>query len=326
VGIMKKVGMLLAALAFGMAALASASEIVVLKGGTRLELAKPYVVKGAQAIMTLTNGTVVSVAAREIDRAATRTARAETAPPPAAASEPAESVSALAEAARAQKSAPKAAVRVGDEDVAHEYPGLPQEGEGGEEGAGGADVTITNWDQSRSVENGAVTVSGTLQNVGKAVAENVTLTVSGQDADGKTVGTAAASVAATKLDPGATSTFTARIPSAVRLSSVRFQPSWRSPAPPLPGTVAPGESKPAGDNGPGKEAAAGGKAPAAAAPAASQPAAAKTPQYRPQPDYAAPTASAPTAPPADNRFGFLPDHDPSTIPPPPAPKTQSQPE
>src|SRR6476620_9754599 len=60
---------------FGAFAVLSASEIVVLKGGKTLELSKPYVVRGAQALMTLKDGTLISVATRDIDTAATTAAR-----------------------------------------------------------------------------------------------------------------------------------------------------------------------------------------------------------------------------------------------------------
>ena len=54
---------------------ARCGEIVVLRGGKTLELSKPYVIRGTQAVLTLKDGTVVSVVAGEIDRAATQAAR-----------------------------------------------------------------------------------------------------------------------------------------------------------------------------------------------------------------------------------------------------------
>src|SRR5690242_14460766 len=100
---------------FGAAVLAGANEIVVLKGGKTLELAKPYVVRGTQAVMTLKDGTVVAVAAADIDQAATRAARR----PVRAAVPEAAAAATPAEAAKAQQANAKARVKIGDADVGH---------------------------------------------------------------------------------------------------------------------------------------------------------------------------------------------------------------
>jgi len=99
---------------FGAFAVLSASEIVVLKGGKTLTLSKPYVVRGSQALMTLKDGTLISVATSDIDTAATTAARR--ARP---ASVQATGPLSPAEAAKAQKAHPKARVKIGDADVGH---------------------------------------------------------------------------------------------------------------------------------------------------------------------------------------------------------------
>jgi len=60
--------------------------IVVLKDGTRYALSKQYEVRGSQARLHLTNGTLVSVRASEIDAEATRRASAQPTPHPSPAS------------------------------------------------------------------------------------------------------------------------------------------------------------------------------------------------------------------------------------------------
>jgi len=280
-----------------------ADEIVVLKGGKSLTLARPYVVKGKQAVMTLKDGTVISVAAVEIDRGATAAARrAATAPaaPSAPASEPSP-----AEAARSQKGAPRASVRIGDEDVAHYYtgPGAGEETDGAQgDDEGGARVDVANWDQT--FKDGSVTLTGTLRNSGTDVARDVGVIVSGKDDQGKTLGSTSAEVTSPSLEPGATASFTAVIPSPARFESVRFQPRWKVARPAnKPGAEPPKEpetpsAKPAAAPGPGPE-----KSP--------------EPKYVPQADIAPPPANAPTKPSADGRTGFLPDYVP--VPPPPPP-------
>lgn len=294
-----KLSILLTAIAmFSLAELAAGSEIVVLKGGKSLELSKPYVIKGSQAIMTLKDGTVISLPAADVDKAATASARAKAAgtrtagPGAPAAITP-------AEAAKAQQAAPKARVKLGDDDVSHGgYDESPEEG-GAEKGEGS--IQVVDWNQT--VNGETVLIKGTLRNTGKAVANNLSLSVSGKDDSGKIVATAGADIAAGSLEPGASAGFTASLNSAVRLASFRFVPTWTSPAPPKKE---------------GQEASAAAKKPAAP-PAAPKPAAAqKPPAYTPNPNYAPPTPSAPTTAPTDTHTGYIPGAHEEQPPPPPS--------
>lgn len=298
----QRIGFLLASfvLALGFAAAGAAGEIVVLKGGKSLELAKPYVIKGSQAVMTLKDGTVISVPMAEVDKDATTAARSKaSAARQAPAGQPASVTP--AEAARAQQSAPKARVKLGDDDVTHggydeSSPEAVPEGEGS--------LQVVDWDQTSTGD--AVAIKGTLRNTGNVRADNVAMSVSAKDDGGKTIGTTSADIATGALEPGASATFTATLPTSVRAASVRFVPHWTSPAPPKKE----------------KEAEAAAKKPAAPPAAAKPPATASAPEkpeYTPNPNYAPPTASAPTSSPSDSHSGYIPGgHEEEPPPPPPS--------
>src|SRR5258706_13176206 len=180
-----------------------AAEIVVLKGGKTLELSKPYVVRGTQAVLTLKDGTVMSVGTSEIDRAATQAARARRVPKKGDAEE-AGPVSPV-EAARAQKNLQKAKVKVDDDNVSHPYVPGPEEG-GKESGEGDARVEVVDWEQTAA--SGSVTVKGNLRNSGSVTADAISMLVMGKDDKGKTLASTAADVSAGTLEAGSVTTLT----------------------------------------------------------------------------------------------------------------------
>ena len=309
----KKLTVILLSLFFTAAA-ASAGEIVVLKGGKSLELAKPYVLRGSQAVMTLKDGTVVSVAAADIDLPATRAARRV---PKAAAEAPALATTPV-EAAKAQKGNPRARVKIGDADVSHTLEGAYSEEAGSADAApggqgGDAKLEVVDFDQRPS--GNAVAVKGSLRNAGTVPAADVALSIAAMDDTGKVVASTTASVSAGTLEAGSSATFTASLPMTARAATLRFTPRWTSPAPaPRPDTS-------------GAAPAAGAASPAAAAAAAARPAPAppppaeKTaPAYKPQPDYAPPPANAPMEPTGDIHTGYIPGAHEETPPPPPPPQ------
>lgn len=117
-------GFLLAASAFGL----TASEVVVLQGGAKIELQKPPARQGDVVLLTRSDGVCLSVRAADIDWKATATARNT----PRAAAKKEASVQAPpgtpAQATRAA-SRPKARVRLTDADVAHVAEQEPVPGE-----------------------------------------------------------------------------------------------------------------------------------------------------------------------------------------------------
>jgi hypothetical protein len=298
---------------FGAFAILSASEIVVLKGGKTLELSKPYVTRGPQALMTLKDGTLISVATADIDTAATRAARR--ARP---ASVQATGPLSPAEAAKAQKAHAKARVKIGDDDVGHvldtgeTQPAAADEAAAESEQAG--KLEVVDFDQRPSGDT--LNVKGTLRNSGKSVAENIALSVSAIDAAGKAVATANAVVAAGSLEAGSTASFTAALPTAAKASTLRFTPRWSgAPSVAKPeGAAAPGAARPG--------AVATLPPPAKPAPVPPPPPEPKS-TYKPQPDYAPPPANAPMTAPDDNHYGYIPGAHEETPPPPPPPPPPS---
>jgi hypothetical protein len=298
---------------FGAFAIVSASETVVLKGGKTLELSKPYVIRGSQALMTLKDGTLISVAAADIDTAATRAAR-RARPVPAQPTGPLSP----AEAAKAQKAHAKARVKIGDDDVGHVLDTGETQPSAADEAAAeseqGARLEVVDFDQRPSGDT--LNVKGTLRNSGKAVAENIALSVSAIDAAGKAVATANAIVAAGSLESGSTASFTAALPTAVKASTLRFTPRWSGAASVAKpeGATAPGAGRPG--------AVATLPAPAKPAPPPPPPPAEPKSTYKPQPDYAPPAANAPMTAPDDNHTGYIPGAHEETPPPPPPPRSE----
>lgn len=286
-------------------AVAGSSELVILKGGKTLELSKPYLVRGTQAILTLKDGTVVSVALAEIDRAATQAARARSVPKKSDV-ETVEAVS-PADAARAQKRAPKARLKVGDDEVSHPYVAADEGAK--DAGEGEARLEVVDWDQK--ADGGSVSVKGNLRNAGSASAEGISMLVMGKDDKGKTLASTSANVAAGTLDAGSVTTFTANLAMPARAASLRFVPKWSSAVTTVKGEKLTGQI--ANSATPVSEAPKG-PAKNEAAPPSPAP---DQPTYVPRPDYAPPMANAPTSPPDDNRIPYIPNLHEESPPPPP---------
>lgn len=273
----------------------SASEVAVLRGGTRIELKSPLVRQGNTVLLTRADGTLLSLPASELDLAAT--AKANAAPSPRSSPAAARGSETLAGAARAVREAPKARVRVTDADVGHPLRGIssaaPEEKKESSGGSGAGRVEIADYDQQRSEAD--LLVRGNLRNPGATPATGVRLNVSAVDEKGQAIASAPALVASAVLEPGHTSAFSVRLPvGQTPVSILRFAPQWVST--PL---------APAGSAAPG----AAGSPPAAPAadPTASRPAAQPTAlPYGQGLFFAAPPPSAPSVPPADGKTGYIP--------------------
>ena len=281
--------------------LALAAEVVVLKGGSRIELKGPPVRQGNNVLVTRADGTLFSVPASEIDWKATAAARS------APVSKPAPLVSlppeTPAEAARQAREGPKARVKITDADVNHvaEPPGAAAEAakKDSETKAGGARIEIVDYTQEKAGAN--LVVRGTARNVGQASALSLRMTVTVLDDKQQKINSADASLANGTLDAGSTVAFTATIPIGENVpASLRFAPHWIAPVPPAPAGTAPAAG--AGMAGSGTAAPGGnGSAP--------RPNAAPTPVPTPYGRgllYAAPAPPAPNAPPADGKSGYIP--------------------
>ncbi|MEO8191159.1 MAG: FxLYD domain-containing protein [Acidobacteriota bacterium] len=294
---MRKTRSLLAALLFGAAAFGFAADVVVLRGGSRIELKSPIVQQGNTALLTRSDGTLLSVPLTEIDWKATNAARASgpVVAKPALLLPP----SAPADAVRSGKQE-KARVRVTDADVGHaEAASAPGEKEKGvETRAGAGRVEIGDYQQQKSGTN--LVVTGSLRNPGTTPVTNTHLTVSAIDEAGNAVSTGNATLATGTIEGGRSVTFAATLPIADRtINQVRFSPMWQTPPPPPPPAAAAGA---AGTTAAGAPAAAEG---AASAAASKPPPPARTP-YGQGTLYAAPAPSAPSVAPADGKTGYIP--------------------
>jgi hypothetical protein len=304
---------LLSILVISLATTAAASaQVVVLRGGTRIELAKPYGLRGAQAILVKKDGTVLSVPASEIDRKATEQANAHPAPArnqrPAAPETP-------AEAARATAGA-RGKVQITDADVAHP---MNFSEEAPAESSGGARVQVVDWKQA--ISGGNIIITGSVQNVGTDAANGVSLSVEAVDGQGKVVATGFGNVTAGTLAPGATASFSATLSANHPISTFTFHPRWEIPARPEVSAAGAGNSS-AADKDKDKDKEKGKKAEGSAAAKPAAPAAApasaaaekeKAPPP-PQPGYAAPIANAPVNAPAQPGGTYVPGVDPQNQP------------
>jgi len=277
----------------------SAADVVVLKGGVRIDLKEPWVQQGNTILLTRTDGTLLSVPAGEIDTKATAAARAKK---PAAASTSAVAAppTAPADAVRSGKGE-KARVKLTDADVGHVEtatgPSAVDRGAKVDNRAGVARIEVGDYNQQKAGEN--LVVTGTLHNNGTTPALNTRLTVSAIDETGNSFATASATVANGTVEGGRGVTFSASLPVGERTpSQLRFVPQWQTPPPPAPPAAA-------GSNG-AAAAAAPGAGPAAAAPASAKPPAPATTPYGQGLLYAAPAPSAPSQPPADGKTGYIP--------------------
>jgi hypothetical protein len=287
-----------AVLAAGLlAAGAHAAEVVVLKGGARIELKAPWTQQGNNAILTRADGTVLSVPLSDIDRSATAAARKAAGASPdsvAPAQKPAQTP---AEALRASRAVQKAKVRLTDADVSHEAVQTAEAGSGEKKDSpkGAARLDVVGYDQSKA--GGSLLVRGSVRNFGGTTANNSRMAISAMDLDGGLIATGEASLAKGNLETYETVAFTASIPIGDKVvGSLRFQPQWIAAPPPAP----------AAEAAAAKQAGSAPAAPGAPAALASQPPAPQPTPYGQGMLYAAPSAPAAASPPADGKTGYLP--------------------
>jgi hypothetical protein len=278
---------------FAAAALAFAADVIVLKGGSRIELKKPPVRQGTVVMLTRSDGTLLSVPASEIDwkatAAASAAARAPAAPAPVATPPP----ETPAEAARSGRTGAKARVKLTDADVAHvaevETASGEKEKKEVEPRSGAARLEVADYTQEKAETD--LVVRGSLRNSGGVPASSARMTVTALDEKGEKIASGEAVISSGSIEPGATASFSAKIPVGEKsASSIRFAPQWLAPAPQAP---APSPT------------------PGPALPASGRAASGQTPERRPTPYgqgtlFAAPAPSAPTSPPEDGKSGYLP--------------------
>ena len=277
---------LVAVAGLAITSIAAGDDVVVLRGGERIELKQPYVQQGNNALLTRKDGTLLSVPLTEIDTKATAAARRAPAakPAPAAAAAP----ETPAEAARAGKDSPKARVRITDTDVAHAYPAEGEAKEGGESSSPASTLQVADYTQERS--GGNLIIRGNLRNVGTVTASKATMVMAVVDDKGKVIGSTSATLAGSTVESGNSVAFSGMIPVGDKIvSAVRFTPLWNEPPPPPPA---------------GAPANAANAAAAAAQPKGPPPPA-PTPYGRGS-LYANPAPQASSKPPDDGKSGYIP--------------------
>jgi hypothetical protein len=285
-------------------------DVVVLKGGEVIVLKEPYTVKGSNAILIRSDGTMLSVPVSEIDRKATAARKAAPSPPASSASvtTPAETP---AEAVRANRERPKARVRLTDADVGHQS--APEsEGSDGTTAAGSASgltpakIEVADYTQDRA--GNQFVVRGSVRNVGSTTASSVRMSVYLVNEKGESFVKRDAGLETTTIEAGHSISFSAAFDTGGQnVALVRFQPFWVGA--PLPsGAPAPGNS-PGGAASNGSTASNGsaamrnGSSPAAAA--AAPPPPVPTPYGRGL-LYAPSAPPVSDQPPADGKNGYLP--------------------
>lgn len=105
----------------------AARDVVILRGGTRIELASPMVRRGNVMVLTREDGTVFSVPASEIDFAATAALKSSSPTPVPAVVTPARGFAAAARSPRSEADG-KARTRLTDDDVRHPPTPAPDSG------------------------------------------------------------------------------------------------------------------------------------------------------------------------------------------------------
>jgi hypothetical protein len=265
---------------------------VILRDGQVIATKKPYVVKGKIAILTRTDGSLVSIPVEEIDlgktaaAAAVKPAAPKTEPTPAAPKKP----TTPAEAARV-KPGKRATVVLTDADVRTSVPAEP-EGEKTEKGDGEVSISGTNATRTKS----GYSINGSVVNSGKGDVRGASVTIELVGENSKTLVTTRGILAKDLLAPGEKSTFTADVESETEAKSFRYLPSWQV-------TMAVKGAEPGGGASvtpvptpvPGSQA---GKERAEAPP--------PTPQIVPRPDVAPPSASAPVGAPSTPGGAYIP--------------------
>ena len=286
---------------------------VVLKDGQSIATAKPYAVKGKMAILTRTDGSLVSIPVADIDLEKTAAAAKVVPAAPVAEAPPAPKKPATpAEAAKARPGK-RASVVLTDADVRSST--AAPDGEKADK-PGGGEVTMGPTSETRTKTG--YSISGSVVNSGKGDVSGVAVTIEAVGEENRTLQSTFGRLAKDKLAPGEKATFTAEVETETDAKRFRYVPSQQISVPvkPADGTAAAAAAPSGGSLSkpppPPKEInPVAGDSPKAAR---SEPSPEPTPQIVPRPDIAPPAANAPvgapTAPggvyvprPADNQAG-----------------------
>lgn len=238
---------MLAATLLFLVASGSWADILVLRDGSTVVTKGTWEVRGASIVFTLPNGTLGSLRVRDVDLDASAVATAEAARPQA---------TSAAETATPERRA--AVLTLTDDDIQR----APQDvidaaaarltapaGDPASEGEaspatpkGGVAVAVASWEESYSIDEGGVRISGSLRNNGDSLATGVSVSVRVYDEEGNILGESPARVGDAAIRAGGTTGFTAVFPGVGAVNDVKFEVRHNAieftrpaPAPPTPG-------------------------------------------------------------------------------------------
>lgn len=206
-----------ALLSFGSAARA---DWLVTKDGTAVETKGGWEVKGKTVIFTSPAGVLSSLAASEVNLAASeahtqKMLRAATSPP--------------------EVEAPvrrPAVLVLTDADVRHVDPTspIPEEAEDAGETATspsprdtGSSLAVTQWDENYNIDENSVEVTGSLRNSGRNPATSISLSVLVYSDSGALLGKKEARLAKAALNPGESTGFVASFSSGLTFTEAKFE-------------------------------------------------------------------------------------------------------
>jgi hypothetical protein len=280
---------------------------VILKDGQSIATAKPYVVKGKMAILTRTDGSLVSIPVGDID--VDKTAEAANVVPAAPTGEalpaPTKKATTPGEAAKAGAGKKRASISLTDSDVRSSVPYGGADGEKSEKGEG--EVAMGPTTETRTKTGYAI--SGSVVNSGKADISGVAVTIQVVGENNKIIQSTYGSLAKDSLTPGEKATFTAEVATETDAKKFRYVPSHQITIPVKPpesGAAAKGTTASAGAASPKPPPAPAEVNPAPGSLAKAEPVPQPTPEIVARPDVAAPAANASVGAPATPGGAYLP--------------------
>jgi hypothetical protein len=200
------------------------ADTIVLKDGQTIESSGPYMVKGRQALLKKSDGTLVSIPVSEIDVDKTAAARRKLETLSPTPTPLVRKPLTPAEAAK-QSGGRKAVLVLTDEEVAQSI-GLPEGSDKKDEA--GARVEVSNM--SGSKVTGGYAITGSVLNSGKADAAAVSVTIELVGENNKTIASGFGQIAKDTLSPGEKSSFTATIETDREATNFRCVPRWQAKA------------------------------------------------------------------------------------------------
>ena len=210
---------------------ATEADWLVMQDGSHLETKGTWTIEGERLVFSLPNGTLSSLKLSDVDLEASHKASLPPDPQAGDSDEPTSPTQ-------------KALFVLTDADVRHPSDSAadePTSSSGSSSGPAEREEPLQaiNWKDIGGLDGDGVVLAGTVRNFGDAVAAGLTLSVTLHDGDGSVLVTNAATLGASSLGPGKSTSFKAEFPGFFGFSATRFkfsyQPLKTNVAPPGPG-------------------------------------------------------------------------------------------